>query len=270
MALKLTDQNFYLFYKKGFRRKTTKLIVVPLKYAKDAKTEGSLSKQVVVSFEVLHKEEHKTTSFDLKLSVSSPHTWANMTKCAISKPLLDTTEEKVIGCIDIFKSRTRYGLYFTKDRVIVAKSGISRLWFLLLGPMFFVAIIFFSGSIFALGAGFISGAALLLIIGILILIAPFVGFQVANNWKYKQLLKLGPDNVLGNDKKNFEIPYSQMKQAELKKGGTFSWNKLFITTNGEAYRFDIMDRKLLDYHTSLIKWLLPKSKLILPKIKENK
>jgi hypothetical protein len=268
----LTDQNIYLFYKKGLRHKKTKLILVPLKYAKDAKVEGALFKQVVVSFEVPNKKKSKATSFDLKLSVSSPHTWVNMTKCAISKPLLDTTEEKVIGCIDIFKSRARHGLYFTKDRVIVAKYGISRLWFLWIAPMIFVGMLFLGLSplaFFSPKYGF-SVFSQALIIGILLTVVPFLVFQVADSWKYKMLLKLGPDDVLGNDKKNFEIPYSLMKQAELKKGGTLSCNKLFITTNSEEYQFDIMNKKLLDYHTSLIKWLLSKSKLILPNIKENK
>jgi hypothetical protein len=91
----LTDQNFYLFYKKGFRSNQIKLIVLPLKYAKDVRTQGIIGKEVHIAFEVPWKEENKTVFFELDLGVFGADMWMNTIKCAISEPLLDTTEEKI-------------------------------------------------------------------------------------------------------------------------------------------------------------------------------
>lgn len=68
----LTNENFYLFYTKGFRSKQKKLIVIPLKYAKDIRTQGIFRKEVFVSFEVPQKEEKKSMFFDLVLRVFFP------------------------------------------------------------------------------------------------------------------------------------------------------------------------------------------------------
>jgi hypothetical protein len=268
----LTDQNFYLFYKKGSKsKKQIKLIVLPLKYAKEVRTQGIIGKEVDIAFEVPQKEENKIVFFELGLGVFLPDIWMNTIKCAIREPLLDTTEEKVLGCIDINIQRRRHGLCFTKNRVIVAKTQISDWWLLLAIPCLLLGgLIFLPLTVFAFEYGYRSNAVLFFTIFLILYLGTPMVATTFNKRKYKKLLKLAPNDLLANDKKNFEIPYSNISQVEFKKGGFGSSSKIKILTNSESYQFGIVNKKLLKYHVSLARWVLPESKLILPEIKEMK
>jgi len=273
----LTDQYIYLYYSKGRgKSKQQKLIILPLKYAKDVRTEGILIKNVLIEFEIpqREKEEWKTLYFDLALRVFLPYIWMNTIKRAISEPLLESTEEKVLGCIDIAK-RGRYGLYFTKNRVIIANSHISLVWATLttlstaIGGLFFLMFISYPliyGRHNVIISEFQAGA----IISLVFAVFPLIIFATAEKWKYRKLLKYGPNDLLANNKKNFDIPYSDIAQVELKKVRLGLRNKIKILTKSKSYEFFILNTKLLKYHMSLVRWVLPESKLILPEVKEKK
>jgi hypothetical protein len=274
----LTDKNIYLYYVKGRgKSKQQKLIILPLKYAKDVRTEGILIKNVLIKFEIpqREKEEWKTLYFDLALRVFLPDIWMSTIKCAISEPLLESTEEKVLGCIDIAKTAGRYGLHFTKNRVIIANSHISHVWraltflSMVVGGFFF-AIGFFTPLIYGTRNLIIFQFQVAAVVGLVFAVFPLIIFATAENWKYRKLLKYGPNDLLANDKKNFDIPYSDIAQVELKKVRLGFRTKIKILTKSESHEFFILNTSLLNYHMSLVRWVLPESKLILPEVKEKK
>ena len=266
----LTEKNFYLFYKKGFRSKKQKVLALPLKYAKDVEIKGIVLKDVLISIEVPLKEQKKT-AFQLSLRVFLPDVWLNTVKCAIAENSPDKTEEKIFGCIDINRTgKGRHGLYFAKDKVIVAKSMPSLLWLLVLVPLIGIGEFLLFFSILGFIADYGSEAQFLFTMGLPMSIVPVLLWQAANNRKHKKLLRLKPNDVLANNKKNFEIPYGQITQIELKKGRLGFRDKVKISTHNMNYQFGILNKKLFKYYTSLVRWTLPENKLVLPEIEERK
>jgi hypothetical protein len=152
----------------------------------------------------------------------------------------------------------------------VAKAQISDKWMVLAFPCLLGGLIFLALSVNAFTYGYRSNAVLFFTIFLILYLGTPMVATTFNNRKYKKLLKLAPNDLLANDKKNFDIPYSNISQVEFKKSGFGSSNKIKILTNSENYQFGIMNKKLLKYHVSLTRWVLPESKLILPEIKEMK
>jgi hypothetical protein len=257
----LTDQNFFILYKKGFRSKQQKLIVLPLKYARDARTQGIIGKEVVVTFEVPRKEKTETISFNFALGVQNPQVWVNTIKYAIAATSLTTLEEKALGTIEIAK-RGKYGLYFTQKRVIVAKSHLSFKWLALIIPAIIVGVFL----LFAMPIAFLAGyrgsdISIYIGIGLTLTFVPYLQFQSSMRRISKKLSKLGPEEILRDDKKNFEIPYNDITRVELKHGRS---NKIKISTKSENYDFGIMNKELFNYQKLLVRLVLPENKLIVP------
>lgn len=141
--------------------------------------------------------------------------------------------EKVLGGIEVVKDY-RYGLYFTPNRAIVAKTGGVRWYWLLL--------------VIILG-GIILGLILALII------AAIIGRR--SKKKFKELSELSSESILTADKKNFGILYPDITRVEMKKR-TFLRSKIeIILTSGEKHEFYILKKKEFEDYVNLIRSVLP-------------
>lgn len=128
----------------------------------------------------------------------------------------------------------RYGLYFTPNRAIVAKTGGVRWYWLLL--------------VIILG-----GIALGLILALII--AAIIARRAKK--KFKKLSELSPGGILRADKKNFEIPYPDITRIEMKKR-TFLRSKIeIILTSREKHKFNILRKKEFEDYVNLIRSVLP-------------
>ncbi|MCK4474748.1 50S ribosomal protein L32, partial [Candidatus Bathyarchaeota archaeon] len=126
--------------------------------------------------------------------------------------------EKVLGGIEVSKGETYYGLYFTPNRVIVAKTaGFPWLWAILL-------------------VGILLGA--------------LIRSRRAKK-KFKELSELSSQSILTADKKNFGILYPDITRVEVKK------NKIIILTNREKHKFGILRKKEFEDYVNLIRSVLP-------------
>ena len=77
------------------------------------------------------------------------------------------------------------------------------------------------------------------------------------NRKDKSLRDLKPDEILNENKRNIEIPFSSVKRVELKKPGRLKGAKMKIVTSDEEYSMKIKEKKEFDNYLELIKSLLP-------------
>jgi len=126
--------------------------------------------------------------------------------------------EKVLGGIEVSKGGTYYGLYFTPNRVIVAKTGgFPWLWAILL-------------------VGLLLGA--------------LIRSRRAKK-KFRELSELSSQSILMADKKNFGILYPDITRVEMKK------NKIIILTNREKHKFGILRKKEFEDYVNLIRSVLP-------------
>lgn len=127
--------------------------------------------------------------------------------------------EKVLGAIKVAKGANYFGLYFTTNRVIVAKTGGGG-WGWLFG-----------------GIGTIVGA---------------IATGKRAEKRFKELSKLSPESILMADKKNFGIPYHDITQVEVKK------HMIYILTRRKKHKFGMLGRKKqLDDYANLIRSILP-------------
>jgi len=147
------------------------------------------------------------------------------------------TVEEVLGGIEVTEWYKHFGLYFTLNRVIVAKTGGRS-------PLIIAVVI---AVILFLTTGVLVGAIpLAIIIGILgKLLAKRAGK------KFKELSKLSPEGILTADKKNFGIPYPDIIRVEMKK------NKIIIFATKKEHKFGIRRKKEFESYLNLIRSVLP-------------
>jgi len=146
--------------------------------------------------------------------------------------------EKVLGGIEVGKGTTYvratyYGLYFTPNRAIVAKTAGVRWYWLLL--------------VIILG-GIILGLILALVI------AAIIGRR--SKRKFKELSEVSPESILTADKKNFGIPYPNITRVEMKRR-TFFANKIKIFTRWKKHEFGIVEKGESENYVNLIRSVLP-------------
>lgn len=139
--------------------------------------------------------------------------------------------EKVLGGIEVIKDYY-YGLYFIPNKVIVAKTGGVRWYWLLL-------LIIFT---FPLG----------------LLLAPIIVIIVRHRAKkkFKELIELSSESVLRSDKKNFGILYLDITRVEMKKKRLLR-NKITIFTSRQKHEFHILSKKEFEDYVNLIRSVLP-------------
>lgn len=131
--------------------------------------------------------------------------------------------EKVLGGIEVAKGTTYYGLYFTPNRAIVAKTGgFPWLWAILL-------------------VGLLLGA--------------LIRSRRAKK-KFRELSELSSQSILMADKKNFGIPYPDITRVEMKKR-SFLRSKIDILTSREKHEFYILRKKEFEDYVNLIRSVLP-------------
>ena len=121
---------------------------------------------------------------------------------------------------------TFYDLYFTSKRVIVAKTGTPY------------------------------GLALTL---------PVVGYMVEEHnreKKSKEYKELPFDDILKGDKKNFEIPFSEISKIEMKKPGLIVGTKIIFYTKDKKMVFYIKEKGAYAEHVTIVSSVL-KDKLTL-------
>lgn len=133
-----------------------------------------------------------------------------------------------------------FGLYFTSNRVIVAKTA---------GPpsLVIIVVLVLLGLLFGIGG--LTGAV---IFGVIV---AMVTAKRAGK-KFKELGKLSAESILRADKKNFGIPYPEITRVEMKK------NKIIILTNREKHKFGIRRGKESEDYVNLIPSVLPKKTFV--------
>ena len=77
------------------------------------------------------------------------------------------------------------------------------------------------------------------------------------NKKAGNLIKLKPDEILNENKRNIEIPFSSIKLIKLDKPRRLKGAKIKIVTYDEEYSMNIKEKKEFDNYLELIKSLLP-------------
>ena len=77
------------------------------------------------------------------------------------------------------------------------------------------------------------------------------------NKKAGNLIKLKPDEILNENKRNIEIPFSSIKLIKLDKPRRLKGAKIKIVTSDEEYSMNIKEEKEFDNYLELIKSLLP-------------
>ena len=74
--------------------------------------------------------------------------------------------------------------------------------------------------------------------------------------KSKKLTDINPDEILNENKRNIEIPFSSVKLVELKKPGRLKGAKMKIVTSDEEYSMNIKEKDEFDDYLELIKSVL--------------
>ena len=77
------------------------------------------------------------------------------------------------------------------------------------------------------------------------------------NKKAGNLINLKPDEILNENKRNIEIPFSSIKLIKLDKPRRLKGAKIKIVTSDEEYSMNIKEEKEFDNYLELIKSLLP-------------
>lgn len=174
-------------------------------------------------------------------------------------------DEKVLRGIEVGRRllTSRLSLYFTTNRIIVARTGVSSLWLIpnvvsaLVGLLFILAVIIlflYPPSVLDIVEIFprelstivkvifntFAGRAVFLTIGLMLIISPRILITKKMRKKFENLSRLTPNDILMADKKNFEIPYPKIARIEIKKAwgrGAFGTSKIRILTNEKKHEF---------------------------------
>lgn len=252
----LTNQNLFLLYKKGFRSKQQKLIVLPLRYAIEVETQGIIGKEVQVNFEVPQKGKSEPQRFNLGLGVKHPETWVGTIDQAILEILPMPTKEKILRSIEVSRRRSgQHVLCFTQKRVIVARTQMSWLLALLITiSVSFGA--FFLAMGLVLAPDYPRESPIFLTIGLILTAGPISITFSLTKWRFKKLRESPPESVLTANKKNFEIPYHDITRIEMKKGRIIVPIKIKIITNSEEHEF-ALGKKQLERLVRFIRSVIP-------------
>lgn len=120
--------------------------------------------------------------------------------------------------LEVIETKDRKALYFTSNRVIVAKLG---------------------------------GMGLTLAFGVLGALAE----SRMRAKKEEQLSKLSPQSILTADKKNFEIPYTEVSKVEMSKG--FLGSKIrIITVGAKKHQFKLSKPKEFQSYVNVLQPIL--------------
>ncbi len=196
------------------------------------------------------------------ISQNLPHAHAQYTPTSSGEAPID---EKVLRGIEVGRRglSSRFGLYFTRNGVIVAQTGVSSLWLIpvvvcaLISFLFILVVIMlfifppfvpllleiFPPELSTIGSLIFDtfvGRVVFLTIGLLLIISPRILVTRAMRKKFENLSRLPPKNILMADKKNFEIPYAEIARIEIKKAwgrGAFGTSKIRILTNEKKHEF---------------------------------
>lgn len=123
--------------------------------------------------------------------------------------------EEKLGMIRTKLGTVDYDLFFTEKRIVAAKTGSTAGWGALIGVL---------GQLIAMHY---------------------------SKKKSEQLSKLSIESIMTADKKNFEINYTDIVNAEVKKPGTFSIGKLIINTGVKKHKFLLNEKKLFNEHNEI-------------------
>lgn len=223
-----------------------------------------------------------------------------------SKPLGEEkpAEEKVLSGIEVGKRllTRRFGLYFTRKRVIVAQTGVSNLWLvvmiisILFGLLLLMVAVIMLGSyaftgkmleIFHGGLSIldimldtITGNLTLIPIALIFIIVPRSLITRAMKKRFEKSNELSPEDILKDDKKNFEIPYRKIERIDIIKArarGAFGSSKIRIFSNGKEHEFWPVrvvgkygyegkgERSKLAEYENFLRSILPNKISVLPK-----
>jgi hypothetical protein len=147
------------------------------------------------------------------------------------------TVERVLGGIEV----EEYGLYFTPNRMVVAKTGFGKIpkWYVLL----LAAAWFFFG--------------LMGLFWFFLLSLPFLYIRSRRaRKKLRELGKLPPENILMADEKNFELPYHDIIRVEMRKRRLLR-DKITILTRRGKHEFHILKKREFEKYVDLIRSILP-------------
>lgn len=107
-------------------------------------------------------------------------------------------------------------LFFTSNRVIVAKTGNTFAWQYAFGAV----------------GGIIEKKAI--------------------QKRSEEMKKLSVESILTADKKNFDIPYIEVNKVEMKKPGMLSGGIIKIFTNTKKYQFVLQNKKSYENYLNLM------------------
>jgi len=91
------------------------------------------------------------------------------------------------------------------------------------------------------------------------IVATTIGWPGVNSLSKKkdtELQELPIDKILLNDKKNFEVHYSDIHKIKIKKPGLLIGAEINIITYSTNYRFYIKEKKAFDKHVNLVRSVL--------------
>ena len=128
--------------------------------------------------------------------------------------------EEIFGIIETDVYFGRALLFFTTERVVVAKIGTLK--------------------------SFLVGGAL----GVAI--KKHKGVK-----KYEQLGDVPPEDILGNDKNNFEIRYDKITSVEMKKPSMLLRGYISLSTLEKEYKFWMTKKKEFKDQLKLVRSVLP-------------
>lgn len=89
------------------------------------------------------------------------------------------------------------------------------------------------------------------------------GMAAGRIWTYftkNKFLKFGgspSETILAVDKKNFQIPYSDILRVEIKKGSFARMPKMIIQTTKEKYDFNLVEKQKYESQLNVVRSFLP-------------
>lgn len=168
--------------------------------------------------------------------------------------------EKILGGLIAQKAPSRYGVFFTETRVLFGRIGSIPLGFTLIVISAALGLLC---ALYALAeSGLLDSPSLITFFFMMFIPALFI-FAAARIWTYftkNKFLKFGgspSETILAVDKKNFQIPYSDILRVEIKKGSFARMPKMIIQTTKEKYDFNLVEKHKYESQLNLVRSSLP-------------
>jgi len=173
----------------------------------------------------------------------------------------DLKKPRVLACIEVNKDFSRYTLYFTKNEMSAAKTGIPPL-------LVVVAVVCWGIGLLFLAAIFITAihprgtlepmwqTQLLLWTALILIFGPYSYAK----WRQKKQIKKyfdAPESILMATKENFEIAYDDIIRIEMHPAGRIGAAKINVVTDITEYKFPIVKKENFDYYMDLLLPILP-------------